>query len=83
MNNKYIGDLIGLKTANKETWLEYANNQYNYKKNLEQLRERYLNKITWLEDKMNLSNKDNYEGIIYGFETILHDIEDILNELEI
>jgi hypothetical protein len=37
--------------------------QYNYKKNLEHLKERYLNKISWLEKHINSDNQDNYDGI--------------------
>lgn len=57
--------------------------QYDYKKNLEHLNERYLNKISWLEKHITESNQDNNLGIVEGLETILHDIEDMLDELEI
>lgn len=80
---KYIGDLTALKITNKETWLKYANKQYNYKKNLEHLKERYLNKISWLEKHLNEKNQDNNMGMIYGLLIAIHDIEDMLDKLEV
>lgn len=57
--------------------------QYDYKKNLEHLRERYLNKISWLEKHINSDNQDNNMGLIDGLLTAIHDIEDMLNGLDV
>jgi hypothetical protein len=56
---------------------------YNYKKNLEHLRERYINKIHWYMDNINDSNKNSYEGAIDALSTAVHDIEDILYGLDV
>jgi hypothetical protein len=56
---------------------------YNYKKNLEHMRERYLNKIAWLEKHLNEKNQDNNMGIIDGLLIAIHDIEDMLNGLDV
>lgn len=57
-------------------------NVYDYKKNLEHLKERYKNKIKYLDD-----NKIEYggynDGIIDGLKNALHDIDDMLNGLEV
>lgn len=57
--------------------------QYDYKKNLEHLRERYLNKIKWLEKHINPDNQDNTIGFIDGLLTAIHDIEDMLDGLDV
>jgi hypothetical protein len=38
--------------------------EYNYKINLEKLKERYLNKIQWLKTHKTNENKNTYEGMI-------------------
>jgi hypothetical protein len=59
---------------------ELFGKSYDYKKNLEHLKERYLNKIEWLEKH---TDQNNNTGIIYGLLIAIHDIEDILDELEV
>lgn len=78
-----IGNAKDLKTTTKNHWIDAFNIQYDYKKNLEHLRERYLNKIKWLEDRINQVNKDNYFGIIEGLKIAIHDIEDMLDGLDV
>lgn len=58
-------------------------NQYDYKKNLEHLRERYLNKIKWLEIHINSDNQDNNMGFIDGLLTAIHDINEMLDGLDV
>ena len=60
-----------------------SNNQYDYKKNLEHLRERYLNKIKWLEKHINSDNQDNHMGFIDGLSIAIHDIEYVLDGLDV
>lgn len=56
-------------------------NVYDYKKNLENLKERYENKIKYLDS--NRMEYDNYnDGITVGLKIAIHDIEDILEGLE-
>lgn len=57
--------------------------QYDYKKNLEHLRERYINKIHWYMEHITKDNKNTYEGAIDGLSTAIHDIEDMLDGLEV
>lgn len=54
---------------------------YDYKKNLEHLRERYINKIHWYMERINKENQDSYNGVIEGLSTAIHDIEDMLDGL--
>lgn len=55
---------------------------YDYKKNLEHLRKRYENKIKYLDSiRMEYSNYN--DGIIDGLKNALHDIDDMLNGLEV
>lgn len=57
--------------------------EYDYKKNLEHMRERYLNKISWLEKHLTEKNKDTNMGMIDGLLIAIHDIEDMLDKLEV
>lgn len=60
--------------------------EYDYKKNLEHLKERYENKIRLLEKDSYLLKEHEYlfsNGLIEGLETAINDIEDILNGLEV
>lgn len=57
--------------------------QYDYKKNLEHLRERYLNKISWLEKHINSDNQDSNMGFIDGLLTAIHDIEYMIDGLDV
>lgn len=58
--------------------------QYDYRSNLEKLKKRYENKIEELQDIKNFKNGNELTtvGIEIGLETAIHDIEDILDGLE-
>ena len=59
--------------------------EYDYKKNLEHLKERYENKINTLYDEYGITDGEEFfynDGLIEGLETVIHDIGDILNGLE-
>ena len=75
----------GLFIGGKKVTIKELENikSYDYKKNLENLKERYLNKISWLEKHINEKNQDNYIGIIDGISIAIHDIEYMLSELEV
>jgi hypothetical protein len=55
--------------------------EYDYKKNLQKLKERYLNKIKWHEERITTNNKNKYEGYIMALETAIHDIEYMIDEI--
>ena len=55
--------------------------EYDYKKNLQHLKERYENKIKNIKDYMICDSYD--EGLIQGLNIAIHDIEDILDGLEV
>lgn len=57
---------------------------YDYRINLEKLKKRYENKIEKLQDikKFKNGNELTTVGIEIGLETAIHDIEDILDGLE-
>jgi hypothetical protein len=78
-----IGNIKDLQTTTKNSWIDAFNAQYDYKKNLEHLKERYLNKIHWYMERINTENEASYKGIIEGLSTAIHDIEDILDGLEV
>lgn len=58
--------------------------QYDYRSNLEKLKKRYENKIEELKDIKNFENGNELitVGIEIGLENAIHDIEDILDGLE-
>lgn len=75
----------------KECWnREYVNNtvqEIDYKKQIETLIQRYKNKIKWLENNKNSKNindvEDEINYIAYSesintFETVIHDLEELL-----
>lgn len=69
----------------KNTSKLFKSKDYNYRDNLEKLTQRYRNKIKDIEsDNIMLGEYDTgiNEGIIQGLETAIHDIEDILDGLE-
>ena len=60
--------------------------EYDYKKNLQHLKERYENKIKNIKDDMiygSYYDGSYYEGLIQGLNIAIHDIEDILDGLEV
>ena len=60
--------------------------EYDYKKNLEHLKERYENKIRLLEKDSYLLKEHEHlfnDGLIEGLETAINDIDDILSGLEV
>lgn len=78
-NNKWICTIDSAYFEDNVRPISY----YDYRKNLEHLRERYLNKISWLEKHINSDNQDNHMGFIDGLLTTIHDIEDILDGLDV
>lgn len=58
---------------------------YDYRINLEKLKNRYENKIEVLKDIKNFENGNELitVGIEIGLETAIQDIEDILDGLEV
>ena len=58
---------------------------YDYRSNLEKLKNRYENKIEELKDIKNFENGNELitVGIEIGLETAIQDIEDILDGLEV
>lgn len=58
---------------------------YDYRINLEKLKNRYENKIEELKDIKNFENGNELitVGIEIGLETAIQDIEDILDGLEV
>ena len=58
---------------------------YDYRSNLEKLKNRYENKIEELKDIKNFKNGNELitVGIEIGLETAIQDIEDILDGLEV
>ena len=55
--------------------------EYDYKKNLQHLKECYENKIKNIKDDMIYESYD--EGLIQGLNIAIYDIEDILDGLEV
>ncbi len=47
------------------------------------LMERYENKIIWLEQRSNDENYSYYKGIQRGLEIAIHDLMDVLDDIEI
>jgi hypothetical protein len=81
-----IGEAKDLQTTNESVWSKsvlFNKQEYDYKKNLEHLRERYINKIHWYMEHANTENKKTYKGCIDGLSTVIHDIEDMLDGLDV
>jgi len=78
-----IGNMKDLQITTKNHWIDDFNKQYDYKKNLEHLRERYINKIHWYMERINKENQDSYNGVVEGLSTAINDIEDMLDGLDV
>lgn len=48
------------------------------KNDVERLLNKYIVKLDWFEKRTNDSNKSVYNGIVIALESIIHDLEDIL-----
>ena len=59
--------------------------EYDYKKNLQHLKERYKNKINTLHEEYSITDGEEFfynDGLIEGLKTAINDIEYILNGIE-
>jgi len=54
------------------------NEGYDYKIELSKLKIRYLNKIEWLQDNINKTNKQFNQGSIERLKGCINDLEDMI-----
>lgn len=78
-NQKNDSSLFTVKKINDET----LNNSYNYSKNLKKIAQKYNSRILWLEQNISKENEIEYKAKIYIYETVLRDIADMINSLDV